>query len=102
LQVDAQTVNAEIKINKERMEAKIEATRREFQSQLKEVEAWTECGRGIGTGPAKPPKFNETIPWTVFLPCRREAENDEPAWETRRKTSEGHTGTGSKVRVASE
>jgi hypothetical protein len=32
------------------MEAKTEATRREFQTQLKEVEAGAECEGGTGTG----------------------------------------------------
>jgi hypothetical protein len=45
---------AEIRIGHERMEAKIEATRRKFQTQLKEVEARVESRRGTGTGVAKP------------------------------------------------
>jgi hypothetical protein len=50
------------------MEAKIEATQREFQPQLKEVEAqaegvrWTETGAGA----AKLLKFDETKTWAVF------------------------------------
>jgi hypothetical protein len=61
-QVKAQTIKAEIKINQERMEAKIEAARREFQTRLKEVKAGAEWGRRIETGasPVKPPNFDGT------------------------------------------
>jgi hypothetical protein len=38
-QVEVQKTKAEIRINKERMKAKIEATRHEFQIQLKEIES---------------------------------------------------------------
>jgi hypothetical protein len=48
------------------MEAKIEAIRREFQIQLKEVWARAERGRGTGVGAAKPPKFDRTTSWAVF------------------------------------
>jgi hypothetical protein len=44
-QVEAQTMKAEIRANQERLEAKIKATRCEFQTQLKEVEAWAKRGR---------------------------------------------------------
>jgi hypothetical protein len=44
------------------MEAKIEATRREFQTQLKGIEAGTKHRRGT----AKPPEFNGTTSWAVF------------------------------------
>jgi hypothetical protein len=49
-QVEAPKVKAEIRINQERMEAKTEATRREFQTQLKGVVAGAERGGGTGTG----------------------------------------------------
>jgi hypothetical protein len=50
------------------MEAKIEANRREFQAQLKEVVARDEHGRGTGTGAtaAKPAKFDGTTSWAMF------------------------------------
>jgi hypothetical protein len=53
-------MKAEIGINHERMEAKIEATGHEFQTRLKEFEARDERGRGTGSGAgtAKPPKSN--------------------------------------------
>jgi hypothetical protein len=57
-------IKAEIKINEERMEAKIEATQREFQTQVKEIGggAGAERRRGTGTatGKAKPLKFDGT------------------------------------------
>jgi hypothetical protein len=55
-------MKAEIRINQERVEVKIEATRLEFQTQLKGVEAGTERRRGTGTGAgaANPPKFDVT------------------------------------------
>jgi hypothetical protein len=43
-------MNTKISINGERMEAKIEAIRLEFQIRLKKVEARAECRRGAGTG----------------------------------------------------
>jgi hypothetical protein len=46
-------MKAEIRINQERMEARTETIRREFQTQLKEVEAGAECGRGTGTDAAR-------------------------------------------------
>jgi hypothetical protein len=60
LHVDAQRLKAEIRINEDRMEAKIVAAWRDFQTQLKEIEAGAERGRGPGTGSgvAKPPKFD--------------------------------------------
>jgi hypothetical protein len=53
-------MEAEIRINQERMEAKTEATRREFQTQFKEVEAGVEYRRrtGTGLGAAKPQNFD--------------------------------------------
>jgi hypothetical protein len=61
---EARIMKAEIRINQERKEAKIEATLYEFQTQLKEVEveAGVELGRGTGTGSgvAKPTKFDGT------------------------------------------
>jgi hypothetical protein len=46
-----------------------EVTRREFQTQLKDVDALAEGGRGTGTGAsaATPPTFDGTISWVVFL-----------------------------------
>jgi uncharacterized membrane protein len=44
-QVEAQTIKTEIRISQNRMEAKIEATRCEFQTHLKEVEAGAKRGR---------------------------------------------------------
>jgi hypothetical protein len=63
-----QTTKADIRINQERMEAKIEATGHEFQKQLKEVEAGAKHGRGTGTsmGKEKPPKFKGTTQWVGF------------------------------------
>jgi hypothetical protein len=55
LQVEAQTAKA-----------LIQATWHEFQMQLKEVEARAECGRGTGSGLAKPPKFDGTTSWAMF------------------------------------
>jgi type VI protein secretion system component Hcp len=68
LHEEARTMKAEIRINQERMEAKTETIRREFQTQLKEVEAGAECGRGTGTGMGAPksPKFDGTTSWAVF------------------------------------
>jgi hypothetical protein len=59
LHEEAWIMKVEIRGNEERMKAKIEATRHEFRTHLKEVEARTECGRGTGTGVgvAKPRKF---------------------------------------------
>jgi hypothetical protein len=55
-QVEAQTIKTEMRIGQNMMEAKIEAIRCEFQTQLKEVEAGAKHGRGTGTvGTAKPP-----------------------------------------------
>jgi hypothetical protein len=50
------------------MEAKLEATRREFQTQLKEPEAGAERGiaTGTGVGEVKEPKFDGTTSWAVF------------------------------------
>jgi hypothetical protein len=50
------------------MEAKMESTRLEFQSQLEEVMARTELGRrqGVCTSTAQPPTFNGTTSWAVF------------------------------------
>jgi hypothetical protein len=58
--VETTIIKAEIKISQERMEAKIEATRHEFQS--KAVKAGVERRRGTGTGvgAAKLPKFHGT------------------------------------------
>jgi hypothetical protein len=55
------------RIIQKRMEARIEANHREFQTKLKELEAGAERGRGTGTsvGAAKPPKFD----WTISWPC---------------------------------
>lgn len=47
------------------MEAKIEATRHEFQTQLKEVEAGDKHGRGTDTSMAQPSNFNVTS-WTMI------------------------------------
>jgi hypothetical protein len=54
----------------ERMEAEIEATWREFRTQLKEVEAGADHERGIGTGAgaAMPHKCDRTTSWAVFRP----------------------------------
>jgi hypothetical protein len=61
-------MKAEIRVNQERFEDKIEATWREFKTQLKEIQARAECGRGTGTGAyaAKPPKFDGTTSLAVF------------------------------------
>jgi hypothetical protein len=50
------------------MEAKIESTRLEFQSQLEEVMARAELGRrqGVCTSTAQPPTFDGTTFWAVF------------------------------------
>jgi hypothetical protein len=50
------------------MEAKMEATRLEFQSQLEEVMARPELGRrqGMCTSTAQPPTFDGTTSWDVF------------------------------------
>jgi hypothetical protein len=62
LQVEAQTMKAEIKMNQERMETEIVVTRREFQ-----IKARAEHRRGTETGAsaAKSPKFDRTA-WTIF------------------------------------
>jgi hypothetical protein len=52
LQVEAQRMKAEIRINQERAEAKAEAIRREFQTQVKEVEAGKEKRNLHGSGEA--------------------------------------------------
>jgi hypothetical protein len=49
LQVHADTMKAEIRINQERLEAKIETTRRKIYTQLKGVAARSERGRGKRT-----------------------------------------------------
>jgi arsenate reductase-like glutaredoxin family protein len=56
------------------MEAKMEATRLEFQSQLEQVMARSERGRGTGAcvNAAQPPKFDGTTSWAVF---RRQFES---------------------------
>jgi hypothetical protein len=66
--VETTIIKADIKISQERMEAKIKATRCEFQTQLKEAEAGAERRRGTGTGmgAVKPPKFDGTASWAVF------------------------------------
>jgi hypothetical protein len=51
--VKAQTIKIEIKINQEKLEAKIEAAQGEFQTQLKEVKAGAERGRRTETGAAR-------------------------------------------------
>jgi hypothetical protein len=89
LQVEAKTAKAEMRISQEMMEAmeaKFEATRREFQTQLKEVEARTERGRGEGTGAAKPPKFDGNTSWVVF---RRHFETvtEHYCWARREKST---------------
>jgi hypothetical protein len=61
LHEEAWTMKAEIRINQERMEAKIEATRCKFQTQLKEVEAGAERERGIGTSAVKLPKMDGAV-----------------------------------------
>jgi hypothetical protein len=67
LQVEAQTTKAEIRINQERVAAKIEVTRHDFQTQLKEeVQARTERGKGTYTGTANPPKFHGTTSLAAF------------------------------------
>jgi hypothetical protein len=66
LQVEAQTMKAEIRINQESLEAKIEATQREFQTQLQDVGAERGRGTGIDAGKAKPPKFDEITSWPLF------------------------------------
>jgi hypothetical protein len=48
-QVEARKMKIDLTINQERMKAKTEGTRREFQTQLKEVKKGAERGRGIGT-----------------------------------------------------
>jgi hypothetical protein len=65
-QVEATIIKAELKINQERMEARIEGTQHDFQTQLKEVKAGGKRERGTGTGAAKPPKFERTTSWAVF------------------------------------
>jgi hypothetical protein len=62
LHEEAWTMKEEIRINEERVVAKNEATRLEFQTQMKGVDAETERRRGTGTGmgAAKPPEFDGT------------------------------------------
>jgi hypothetical protein len=55
LQVKAQTTKA-----------LIQAIWHKFQTQLKEVEAQAECGRGTGSGMVKPPMFDRTTLWAMF------------------------------------
>jgi hypothetical protein len=64
LQVKAQTMKAEIRINQERMETEIVATCLNFQTQLKAVEDGKGTGTGVST--AKPSKFDRTTSWAVF------------------------------------
>jgi 3-phenylpropionate/cinnamic acid dioxygenase small subunit len=54
--------------NQDNMEANMEAIWREFQSQLEEVVARVETGRGKGAcaNAALPPKFDATTLWAVF------------------------------------
>jgi hypothetical protein len=62
------TIRDTIIINQGNMEAKMEATRRELQSQLGDVAARAEWGRGTEAcaSIAQPPKFNGTTSWAVF------------------------------------
>jgi hypothetical protein len=60
--VQEQTIRDTIIINQANMEAKTEATQREFQSQLEEVEARAEHGRTVtGASAAQPPQFDGTV-----------------------------------------
>jgi hypothetical protein len=83
VQVETQTTKTEIRMTQERMETEIAAARREFQTQLEEVEVGAEPGRGTGTGAMKPPKFDGTTSWAVF---RRQFETivEHNCWTTRR------------------
>jgi hypothetical protein len=64
LQVEAHKMKVEIKTNQERMKVKMAATRREFQTQLKKVEAGAERGRGTrnDAGAVKP----RAVFWSQF------------------------------------
>jgi hypothetical protein len=70
------------------MEAKTETARRDFQTQLKEVETGAQCGRctGNGAGAAKPPNFDGTTSWAMFRPQFGTAE-DHNCWTRQEKST---------------
>jgi hypothetical protein len=79
LQIEAQTMETEVRMSRERVESKIVATRREFQAQLKLVKAGAECGRGTGTSLAKPPKFDGTTSWAMVR-CQLKTLAEHNCW----------------------
>jgi hypothetical protein len=84
---EARIMKAEMRINQERVEAKIEATRLEFQTQLKGVEAGTERRRGTGTGAgaAKPPKLDGTS--SALFRCQFETVAEHNFWMRQEKST---------------
>jgi hypothetical protein len=84
---EGQTRNM-ISTNQYNIESKIEATRREIESQLEEVVARAERGRGTGacTHAAKQPKFDGTTSWAVF--CRQfETAAEHNCWTRQEKST---------------
>jgi hypothetical protein len=81
-------MKAEIRINQERIEDKIEATWHKFQTQLKEVSTGAECRRGIGTdaGAAKPPKIDGPTSWAVFW-CQFKTVPEHNCWTCKAKST---------------
>jgi hypothetical protein len=61
-------LHKELQVETQTMKALTEATRHEFQAQLKEVYIWAKHGRATGTGAsvAMPPKFDRITSWAVF------------------------------------
>jgi hypothetical protein len=75
------------------VETNMEATRLEFQSQLEEVMARAERGRGTGAcaNAAQPPKFHGTTSWALF---RRQSETvaEHNCWTRQEKSLEKNCG----------
>jgi hypothetical protein len=74
--------------NRKKSLARIEATRREFQSQPEDVNARGEHGRGTqnGTRAVKLTKFDGTYSWTVFR-CQFETEDEHNSWTSQEKST---------------
>jgi hypothetical protein len=85
---EARRMKAEIMISEERMEAKMEATRRKFWTQFKEVGAWQKSrrGRGTGAGMAEALKFDGTTLWAVFW-CQFKTVAEHNCWACQEKST---------------
>jgi hypothetical protein len=81
-------LSRELQIKTQTAKVLNEATWREFQKQLKEVDAWpsAEEEQEPATGVVKPPKFEETTPWALF---RRQFETvaEQNCWMHKEKST---------------